>query len=56
MVRKKGLTLRQTLMALRHYLRQRFLVQWLPQNGEHFKEHLQQKGYWFGQQLVNMTK
>ena len=56
MVRKKGLTVRQTLMALRDYLRQRFLEQWLPQNGELFKEHLQSKGYWFGPQLVNMTK
>jgi len=53
---KKGLTVRQTLMAVRHYLKQRFLECWLPQNGELFKEHLQQKGYWFSPQLVNMTK
>ena len=56
MVRKKGLTVRQTLMALRHYLRQRFLERWLPQNGELFKEHLRSKGYCFSPQLVNMTK
>jgi len=43
-------------MALRHYLKQRFLECWLPQSGELFKEHLQQKGYWFSPQLVNMTK
>lgn len=51
MVRKKGLTIRQTLMALRGYLEQRFLGSWLPQNGELFKEHLQSKGYWFGLKL-----
>ena len=44
-MRKKGLTVRQTLMALRDYLRQRFLLYWLPENGELFKEHLREKGY-----------
>jgi len=43
-------------MALLQYLSQRFVERWLPQNGELFKEHLQQKGYWFSPQLVNMTK
>lgn len=56
MARKRGLTVSQALMALRHYLRQRLLECWLPQNGEVFKEHLQQKRYWFGPQLANMTK
>jgi len=53
---KKGLTVRQTLMALRHYLRQRFLERWLPQNSELFKEHLRSKGYCFSSGFVNMTK
>jgi hypothetical protein len=43
-------------MALRDYLRQRFLVSWLPQNGELFKEHLQTKGYCFSPKVLNMTK
>ena len=43
-------------MALRAYLAQRFLVCWLPQNSELFKEHLQSKGYWFRPEVVNMTK
>lgn len=43
-------------MALRQYLRQRFLGRWLPHNGELFKEHLRSKGYWFSPQIVNMTK
>jgi hypothetical protein len=51
-VRKKGLTLRQTLMALRAYLSQRFLESWLPQNGALFKEHLQTKGYCFGPKVL----
>jgi hypothetical protein len=55
-VRKKGLTVRQTLGALRGYLEQRFLFEWLPENGGLFKEHLRQKGYWFRPELVNMTK
>lgn len=55
-MQKKGLTVRQTLMALRQYLRQRFLERWLPQNGELFKEHLQNKGYCFSPRFLNMTK
>lgn len=55
-MRKKGLTVRQTLAALRDYLSQRFLFEWLPANGRLFKEHLRDKGYWFRPELVNMTK
>ena len=40
-------TLRQTLMALRDYLRQVYLLQWLPDHIEVFKEHLQTSGYLF---------
>lgn len=40
-------TLRQTLMALRDYLRQVYLLQWLPEHIEVFKEHLRASGYLF---------
>lgn len=40
-------TIRQTLMALRDYLRQFYTFVWLPQHIEVFKEHLQNSGYLF---------
>jgi len=43
-------------MALRGYLRQRLVFDWLPRNEKLFKEHLKSKSYWFSPQLVNMTK
>ena len=47
-------TLRQTLMALRDYLRQVYLLQWLPDHIEVFKEHLRTSGYLFPD--VELTK
>ncbi len=47
-------TLRQTLMALRDYLRQVYLLQWLPEHIEVFKEHLRTSGYLFPD--VELTK
>lgn len=39
-------------MALRDYLRQKFLWVWLPEHVEVFKEHLQRKGYLFNVELT----
>ena len=39
--------MRQTLWALRDYLRQVFLWLWLPDHLEVFKEHVRHKGYLF---------
>ena len=44
---KRICTIRQTLMALRDYLRQLYTFVWLPQHIEVFKEHLQTSGYLF---------
>jgi hypothetical protein len=34
-------------MALRDYLRIHFLTEWLPENKETFKEHMQKSRYYF---------
>jgi len=39
-------------MALRDYLRQRFLLVWLPAHREVFKEHVRLKGYAFEVELT----
>ena len=39
-------------MALRDYLRQKFLLVWLPDHIELFKEHMQHKGYAFNVELT----
>ena len=39
-------------MALRDYLRQMFLLVWLPDHIELFKEHMQRKGYAFNVELT----
>ena len=39
-------------MALRDYLRQKFLLVWLPDHIELFKEHMQRKGYAFEVELT----
>lgn len=45
--KKKLRTARQTLMALRDYLRQVWVLDWLPAHVEVFKEHLNATGYLF---------
>ena len=39
-------------MALRDYLRQRFLLLWLPAHIELLKEHMLRKGYAFNVELT----
>ncbi len=39
-------------MALRDYLRQKFLLLWLPKHIDLFKEHMRLKGYAFNVELT----
>ena len=50
--RKKLHTVRETLRALRDYLRQIFLFDWLPDHRELVKEHLLLKGFLFEPKLT----
>ena len=49
---KKLHTVRETLRALRDYLRQFFILVWLPDHTELVKEHLRLKGYAFDAKLT----
>ena len=44
--------MRETLRALRDYFRQKFLLGWLPDHQEVFKEHMKLKGYAFSIELT----